>query len=328
MVLGYVEGYRIEFEDLPLQDSIPSEYRQNTKQKSILQSQIDDLVHREVVTRVQYENDMFMSNVFGRPKPNGDIRMIIDLSDVKQFVTKYHFKMDHLEVATDLLDENMFMSSIDLKDAYYSVPIWENHRKYLTFQWNGEMFRFNVLPFGLTSAPRVFTKILKPVFSQMREEGFCVIGYIDDSLIMARSYDECEQATARLLQLLNQLGFTINQEKSVFKPTQQITFLGYVLDSNNMTVSPTDKKREKTVKLVEKLLNNKKFKIRFVASAIGFIVDLGKGIEYGANHFRYLEKDKILALKRVKSQGYEGYMFLSREAKNELKWWKNNVKFR
>ena len=236
--------------------------------------------------------------------------------------------MDHLEVVLDIVDENVFMSSIDLKDAYYSVPIWQNHKKFLVFQWEQDFFQFNVLPFGLTSAPRVFTKILKPVFSQMRKEGFSVLGYIDDSLILGKLQEECELATTRLIEILSDLGFTINQQKSVFSPSNQITFLGYVIDSKNMTVCPTDKKREKAVKTANKLLEGSRFKIRFVASAIGFIVDLCKGIEYGANHFRYLERDKILALRKAGSKGYEGSMFLSNDARKELKWWRKNVKFR
>ena len=80
--MGYIKGYEIEFDEIPVQNVIPSEYRVNSHQKSVLQTQIDDLVERDVVSKVDYYPDMFVSNVFGRPKPNGDIRMIIDLSEV------------------------------------------------------------------------------------------------------------------------------------------------------------------------------------------------------------------------------------------------------
>ena len=63
-------------------------------------------------------------------------------------------------------------------------------------------------------APRVFTKILKPFFSLMREEGFLVLGYIDDSLILADSYEDCVKATNRLSGILQELGFMINLKKS------------------------------------------------------------------------------------------------------------------
>ena len=327
-VLSYVEGYEIEFEQCPVQFQIPREYKQNSHQKSILQVQIDELKSRGVINEVNYSTDLFVSSIFGREKPNGDIRMIIDLSDLNEYVRKIHFKMDHSEVALDMLEKDMFMTSFDLKDAYYSVPIWQNHKKYLCFQWENAIYQFQVLPFGLSSAPRVFTKILKPIFSKMREEGFSVLGYIDDSLIMANSFQECVQATQRLSEILTSLGFTINLQKSSLIPSKKITFLGYEFDSTSMTVQPTEKKRAKLLDLTTKLLSKKVHKIRFVASAIGFIVDLGKGIEYGANYFRYLERDKICALRRVRKKGYNGLMFLSKEAKDELKWWSHNIKFR
>ena len=86
---------------------------------------------------------------------------------------------------------------------------------------------------------------------------------------------------------------------------------------------PWTKRGKKPKKLFKNFY--RKIKIRFVASAIGFIVDLCKGIEYGADHFRCLERDKIIALKRVGKFGFEGFMFLSKDARKEVIWWKNNV---
>ena len=137
-----------------------------------------------------------------------------------------------------------------------------------------------MLSLGLSSVPRVFTKLLKPIFSQMRQEGHTVLGYIDDCLIIAKSYQECSFATLRLRNLLLSLGFSINEKKSLCVPDQQIVFLGYEIDSRKMTIAPTPQKREKSLKVTDKLLQGKKFKIRFVASAIGFIVDI-KGQNMG-----------------------------------------------
>ena len=128
---------------------LPSQYKENAHQKSVLQVQIDDLIARQVIKQVTLDDEVFVSNVFGRPKPNANIRMIIDLSEVNEFVQKFHFKMDHLNVATDLVEERMFMSSIYLKDAYFLVPIWEGHRKYLPFQWDKSIYKcFKCCPLG------------------------------------------------------------------------------------------------------------------------------------------------------------------------------------
>jgi hypothetical protein len=55
------------------------------------------------------------------------------------------------------------MTSIDLKDAYYSIPVAAEDQKYLKFIWREKLYVFTSLPMGLTSSPRIFTKVLKPV---------------------------------------------------------------------------------------------------------------------------------------------------------------------
>lgn len=71
-----------------------------------------------------------------------------------------------LAMLKDLLQPGDWMATIDLKDAYLSVTIREQHRKYLCFVWNDQLYEFQCLPFGLCSAPRVFTKLLKPVLAR------------------------------------------------------------------------------------------------------------------------------------------------------------------
>ena len=68
----------------------------------------------------------------------------------------------------DLLRMNDYLVKIDLKDAYLTVPVWKDHQKYLRSLWQESMFEFVCLPFGLATASRVFTKLLKPVVGALR----------------------------------------------------------------------------------------------------------------------------------------------------------------
>ena len=85
----------------------------------------------------------------------------------------------------DLLRKGDIMVKIDLKDAYFTVPVWRNHQKFLRFVRKETMYEFVCLPFGLASAPRVFTKLMKPVVALLRQLGIRLIIYLDDMLIMA-----------------------------------------------------------------------------------------------------------------------------------------------
>ena len=89
--------------------------------------------------------------------------MVLNLKELNSFVEYEHFKMESLRSVTDMMTLNCYMASIDIKDAYYIVPIALENRKYLKFAWRDTLYQYTCLPNGLSSAPRIFTKIMKPV---------------------------------------------------------------------------------------------------------------------------------------------------------------------
>ena len=170
---------------------------------------------------------------------------VINLKPLNCFIPYEHFKMESIHMLKDLLKKGDYMVKIDLKDAYLTVPIWQNHQKYLRFLWRDSLLEFACLPFGLASAPRVFTKLLKPVLSILRQRGIRLIVYLDDILLMAPSVEQVLQHAASTLNLLEGLGFTVNYLKSVLVPSQQMEFLGSLVNSLDQSLSlPRDKIRK------------------------------------------------------------------------------------
>jgi len=141
--------------------------------------------------------------------------------------------MDTFETALRLINKNTFMASVDLRHAYYSVPIALEHQTFLRFCWENRIVQFTCLPNGLASAPRYFTKIMKPVYARMRNLGYTNVGYIDDSLLCADTYKECTENVYETVSLMESLGFIIHPEKSQLKPTKKITFLGNTIQGPN-----------------------------------------------------------------------------------------------
>jgi len=117
------------------------------------------------------------------------------------------------------------MTSIDLKDAYFSVPMHESYQRFLRFIWGSKRYAFQGLPFGLSSTSRIFTKLLKPVAAFLRKQGYRIIVYLDDFLHLASSKEEAQHPTRMTLTPLQSLGFLINWTKSTLSPTQTITYL-------------------------------------------------------------------------------------------------------
>ena len=132
-----------------------------------------------------------MSNIILRKKKNGSYRLILNLRGLNASIEYQQFKMESLTCAAQLMKKNCYMASIDLTDAYYTVPVAVEHRKYLRFLWRNRLFQYTCLPNGLASAPRYFTKLLKPVYSTLRSQGYLNVGYIDDSYLQGDSKTGC-----------------------------------------------------------------------------------------------------------------------------------------
>ena len=195
-------------------------------QQTIIDTEIAKFLNKRIIKPSEHDRGEFISPIFTTPKKDGSHRVIFNLKALNASVTYYHFKMDTLETAIRLMTPGCFMTSIDLKDAYYSVPMALEHQKYLKFVWRNQLYAFTCLPMGLTSSPRIFTKILKPVFATLRAKfGHSCLGYIDDSLNLADSYAETERATLHAVELLISLGFMIHPEKSILiSPRRLLNF--------------------------------------------------------------------------------------------------------
>lgn len=219
-------GYKIEFFEEPYQLTNPKQIKFNEEKFNLVSQEVQNLIDKGAIEEVMDTSDAFMSNIFLVPKKDGTLRPIINLKHLNRFVEYHHFKQENLSFALELIQQNDYLTSVDLKGAYFSVSVHPDYQKFLTFAWNGKSYNFVVLPFGLTSCPRIFTKILKPVYAVFRENNIRCCYYIDDSLIMNQDFSQCQRQTYLVISELDNLGFTINEKKSVTFPSQRIVFFG------------------------------------------------------------------------------------------------------
>ena len=272
----------------------------------------------------QHEKDEFISPVFTTPKKDGTSRMILNLKGLNKFVQYCHFKMESFSTVVNMVKPNCYMASIDLKDAYYSVPIASVDQKYLKFQWQGQLYKLTCFPNGLALCPRKFTKLLKPAYSHLRKLGHLSVSHIDDSYLQGDDYADCANNVLATLRLFDLLGFTCHPDKSSLVPKQQITFLGFVIDSVAMKVYPTREKIDKLKRVCQGLLCCPQPIIREVASVLGFLISIFPAAQFGPLHFRHLDMDKTEALLANKGN-FDKRMVLSNAAKADLQWWVNSA---
>ena len=161
-------GQPIEFTRTPYQRVVPREKKiLDLEEQHVIDIEIDKLLVKGVITPSSHEEGEYISPIFTRAKKDGSFRVILNLKRLNTHVQYHHFKMDSLNTVLQMVKPGCFMASIDLKGAYYSVPIATADQKYLKFQWRGKLYKYVCFPNGLAFCPRKFTKLLKPVYSHL-----------------------------------------------------------------------------------------------------------------------------------------------------------------
>ena len=141
------------------------------------------------------------------------------------------------------------MFSFDLKSGYHHIEIFEEHTQYLGFSWTEKgitrFYVFLVLPFGLTSAGYIFTKVVRVPVRYWRSFGIKIVVYLDDGIGAVEGRDPCAEVAQFVKSSLEKFGFICNVKKSIWVPTQSMSWLGLVINTEDYTLKISQKRIEK-----------------------------------------------------------------------------------
>ena len=319
------EGCKLKLLSKPIQQEKQKPLYFNQEESKALTSMINKLEEDKVIEKCKIKKGDFVNNVFlVQKKSDSNVkkyRCILNMKELnKEHIEYIHFKMDTLVTCLNLMQPMCFMASIDISNAYHHIPIFLEHSNYLKFELGLSTYKYLTLPQGYRDSPRIFTKCLKPVLQHLRERGLVSSIYIDDLYVQGKNKEECQNNVDYTKALLERLGFFIS-EKSNFTPTQSLHHLGFILDSVNMEIKLSDKKKNKIIELCKVMLENKKMTIRAVAKLIGNFVSIFPAVEYGPLYYRELEKAKIVALQL--KHNYDAKMIFNDKCIQEIHWWLN-----
>ncbi|KAG8536531.1 hypothetical protein GDO81_026159 [Engystomops pustulosus] len=290
---------------------------------------LQELLTMKVIVTVpkQEEKKGFYSPLFLVKKPNGTLRLIINLRRLNKNIKYKYFKMESVKTATPLIPPDAQMCTIDLKDAYYHVPIHKNHQKFLRFAVESPQgkvchFQFRALPFGISSAPRTFTKVMAEVTAFLRKEGISIIPYLDDLLIVADSTPTLLNHRDRTIRTLENLGWIINLQKSHLVPQRETKFLGVILDSRRQASFLPQDKRESLISSIEKFQKKKSCSVRSTMRLLGRLTACLNCVSWSQLHTRTLQAWSL----KIWDKNLEHLDFkkvIPLEVKNSLNWWKH-----
>ena len=310
------------------------QYPLGEEEQQFVRLEVKRLLTKKIIVKCDHEKGELISPIFLREKSDGDgFRMILNLKKLNEVSEYEHFKMDTLKTALNLIYPGVYMAKLDIKDAYYSVPIKCKDQKLLKFMHEGSLYKFVALPNGYTKGPRKFTKLLKPILAFLRKQHITLLAYLDDILVLGRTRNECRRKIIKVLRTLQDFGFVIHPSKSLLEPSTCMEFLGFIIDSIAMKVTlPVEKKiklrdlcREAVSKNEIACVHHKdRNTIRSIARLLGKISSSFIAVSEGKMHYRKLEKAKTLALIWQRGR-YDKPIALHRGALLDIQWWYDNI---
>jgi hypothetical protein len=276
-----------------------------------------------VIMEVTREQCRYLSPTFLVPKKGGEWRKILDCRGLNRFIQDITFQMEDHRTVAAIIEPNQFAASIDIRSAYHHLPVSEDLQPYLTFTYAGRYYRYKGMPFGVKHAPRIFTRVMHAAMVEVRKRwNISSVQYLDDLLFLSDNAQELAVKIREIAQFLEQLGWTINWEKSNFSPSQRFVFLGVEWDTREMQVKIEEKRNDALKRLVKQWMRWAEFGRRVPVRHLARLI--GKLSQTRIQHSRaslYLSKLNHMKSKAVNDENWNTSVRLTRSVLGELQWW-------
>jgi ribonuclease HI len=206
-------------------------------------------------------------------------RAVINMRAVNSYLPQRHFKMETFGNILRGIGRGWYLVTWDLAPGYHQILISDQGSRFLGIKWKNQWFRFKVLPFGMSTSPWVFTKIMKEVVKHWRQMGIFVWVYLDDFILAAPTQAIALQWRNVVEADMNRLGLAREPTKGQWEPTQRVQVLGLIIDTAKGTVEVPESKVAQVSQLAQHLTSvpvNAPIQARHLASVAGKVVALSR----------------------------------------------------
>ena len=249
----------------------PTHYRNSSTINAVLpecSEQLLKYIQLGVVEEI-HESPYSCHPLLAVVKDGCSTRMCLDLSrNFNDFIEPIHFNLQAIHTAIEISTPNCYYGKLDLSSCFLTFPLSKDFARWMTFALKGKFYRFNNMPFGLSSAPRIASLLLDVVSSVLYEKGVRHTRYLDDFLFVGATPEAVTLSLVIACQVFESFGLMLNTKK-IEGPSQQITFLGLLLDSVAQTVSlPASKKADIKI-LISSILAKERVSSRSLRTLMG-----------------------------------------------------------
>ena len=288
-----------------------------------VETELKHLLSNQIISECEFK-PIVINPLTVATNSTGKNRLVIDLRYVNPYITVPKTVFESLNTAAIYLNKECFLNKFDLKSGYHHIDIHKNFKPFLGFQWSfddkSRYFQFNALPFGLNIAGYIFTKVLRTLVKKWRKEGIKIVLYLDDGLLISDTEKQAVKNVINIRKDLKDAGLIVNEDKSNWLPSQELIWLGFIINSKNNSISVPCSKISNIKAEIKHLTLKKTLSARQLARVIGKITALHPvlgGIVY--------LKSKNCQLWISEQLSWESKNVLDYLAKEELQFWVNNL---
>lgn len=210
-------------------------------------------------------------------KKTGMYRVCLDARYLNSIMVNEGHPIPQISSIISNLSGCQYISSIDLKDAFWQMPLEQSSRPLTAFTVPGRgHFQFKVVPFGLCTASQALSRLMTHLFADLEPH---VFHYLDDIIICSRTFEDHLKMLREVAIRLRKANLTISQHKSKFC-REEIKYLGYVLNENGWKVDAdkvaciVDFPRPQSKREVQRFLGLCNWYRRFIENFSGIAVPL------------------------------------------------------
>ena len=269
-------------------------------------------------------DDHVSSSFFTPKKTSPDLRLVINLTPVNPSCLQKKCRYENLKVLHSIATPDAYMFSMDLQDGYHCLAIRPEHRRYFTFEVDGELFQCAALPFGWCNSPYYFTKLMRAVVQHLRSPygrvGLRVLPYLDDFLFLIDGLVAAHAGVALVKATLDMLGLVWHPRKSLWTPTQRIDHLGFVIDTVRGTFSLPATKVRRLAVMAKDIICRALRSRRWIASMLlASFCGLAVSALLAIPPARFFLRELYSCLHA--GSRWPGHARLSTQALSDLRWW-------
>lgn len=169
-------------------------------------------------------------------KKDGKHRFCIDFRKINDVTHKDAYPLPQIPATLDKLRGARYLSTLDLKNGYWQVPLTPDSRPITAFTVPGMgLFQFKVMPFGLHSAPATFQRLLDEVLGPDLEPHVFV--YLDDIIVISETFNKHLELLTETFRRLREARLRLNPDKCKFC-VDQLRYLGHIVDREGIRTDP------------------------------------------------------------------------------------------